>query len=164
MAQQITAVFDSQDDSSAAENRLRSEGFSTMRQRLGRSREFPRQGSSLANPLQSDLQDASSGIDQGQWAVTVEAPFGRARRVIGLLAEFAPVTIVETNSRLAPSGTFDASAASHRVHAAEGAQGIIRSRDHAFFISTLLGLPLLVNCPAPLSHLLGLPTLTGERE
>lgn len=140
MAQQIAAVFNSWEISSRATSRLQSEGFSARLERL----ELPRQ----------HLHEASSQADTeaGQLVVTVHAPFGSARRAMAILAEFDPLKVVEHDAA-------SPSPASYHAGDAGTEAGIVRSEDHSFFVSSVLGLPLLINCPAPLSSLLRLPTL-----
>lgn len=140
MAQQIAAVFNSWETSSSATARLQSEGFSAGLERL----ESPR--------LRSQEAASQTDTEAGQWVVTVHAPFGSARRAMAILAEFDPVQIAEHDAAY-PSPT------SYHAGDAGAEAGIVRSEDQSFFVSSILGLPLLINCPAPLSSLLRLPTL-----
>jgi hypothetical protein len=87
--------------------------------------------------------DVAAGIKRGGYLVTVEPPFGQARRAISILQSFGPV-----DPEAVPPPAL-----------ARGAAG---GNDPAP-VSEALGLGLLWNDPTPLSSLLHWPVLSKEQ-
>ena len=145
MAQQIMASFVSLESRFEAEARLRAEGFSFVRQPA--ARELPDLTAEILPAVGTPAQDAS-------WSLIVDAPFGGARRAIQILQASGAVALSEQATPL-PARRRASRDAEEDVSLWSPAD----LPDQSFFVSSTLGLPLLINCPAPLSSILGLPTL-----
>ncbi|MFO1132285.1 MAG: hypothetical protein U1E16_09780 [Hyphomicrobiales bacterium] len=149
MAHRIVAEFDTLESTVAAEAHLRAEGFSFARSKI----ESERAG------LQPDSGSDAVRRQPEEWSIVCHAPFGRALRATELLKSCGAVTLREVQEVPARRvGT-----AESRMDADDmPARSSLRSPDESFFVSSLFGLPLLIDCPAPLSSLLGLPTLLRD--
>ena len=132
MAQQITAMFPNEVPETVAD-RLRSEGF-------------------------LDVQQFST--QNGKRAIIVGAPFGSAMRLIDILTSSGAEEIREESARPKPrGGQFTEATGMNGPERDRSASLVPSSADESFYVSSLIGLPLLFDNPAPLSSLLGLPTL-----
>jgi hypothetical protein len=153
MAQRITAEFSTEDASSAAEALLQSEGFSCIRQRAvretadsnGRERADPELGEGLS-------PDSPARASNERWSIAVQAPFGTAARVIEILKSNGAIAVHEESSRSRRRQVEQV------VHRPESVRHMA-STDESRLFSSVIGLPILIDNPAPLSALLGLPTL-----
>lgn len=92
-------------------------------------------------------------VTEQDWPIVVQAPFGRAARAVQIVKSSGAHDIREDHAR---SGR----ASAETVAPSETRHAI--PPDQSFFVSSALGLPLLLDNPAPLSRLLGLPTLIRD--
>jgi len=148
MAQPITSIFPNAEDSARAEAQLRSEGYSVDR-RPAQLPDLPAMGT----PAEAD---------EALWQVIVSAPFGTAARAIDILCANGATEVHEHVPRSARRSNAHRSAGGSAGRMDGGRSGDDRSDDQSFFVSSALGLPLLIDNPAPLSSLLGLPILVHE--
>ena len=114
----------------------------------------------------TEANDVAAGIRRGGFLLTVEPPFGQARRAINILKSFGPVDPEQVpDSTSAITGDDPAPVSS--------ALGLRLLWDNPAPLSSLLGLPVLTkrqtpgvelwsDRPAPISDALGLPTLTRD--
>ncbi len=92
------------------------------------------------------------------WQLVVSAPFGTAARAIDVLCASGATEVHEHVHRSArPYSAYNSAAGVGAPRT-----GDARSADQSFYVSSALGLPLLVDNPAPLSSMLGLPTLVHD--
>ena len=133
MAQKIVAAFPSEELSSTASAKLRSQGFSIIWQNLN---------------------------DDGIRRMAVDAPFGSARRIIEILKASGAQEIREYSAGSKIRGREPVSAA-YPVGPTPSQDPA--PPDRSFYVSSLIGLPLVIECPTPLSSLLGLPVLLGKQ-
>jgi hypothetical protein len=132
MAQHILAAFTTDDSRASAVSQLRSEGYHI---------------------------DEVAPIRDGERSISVVAPFGSAARIVEILKASGSLDVREgfaqsslrrgATAAMAPKG--DAA----RLHDTS-------LDDESFYVSRLFGLPLLYDNPAPLSSLLGIPTLIND--
>lgn len=144
MAHRIVAEFDALKSTFEAEAQLRAEGFSFARKAVERER----------------ADAAPDGVTEQpeEWLIICEAPFGRALRATQILKHCGAVTLREVPAAFGRHVDRHESSGGDHV----STRSVVRSPDQSFFVSSLFGLPLLLDCPAPLSSLLGLPTLLRD--
>lgn len=136
MAQHIVATFQTEDARTLASQQLRSAGYTIIRDFV---------------------------TEEGAWVMVVNAPFGRAASIIDLLRANGALAVREVSSRTRYRTDSITSRVRPEDAQIDGARSrTISSPDESFFVSSMIGLPLLIDCPAPLSSLLGLPTLIRE--
>lgn len=158
MAHRIVASFPSLESSFAAEAHLRAAGFTFTRQHSLYDAAYTT--TAATNRLSEDPVQQPDR-QNSEWIIAVDAVFGRAEQAIHILRTAGAVSVseeAERPARVRTARTDDDAEAYAPLHA----QPI--GPDESFFVSSALGIPLLVNCPAPLSSLLRLPTLIRERD
>ena len=132
MAQHILAVFTTDNSRASAVAQLRSEGFHI---------------------------DEVTPIRDGEQTISVVAPFGSAARIVQILKANGSVDIREGFAQSSPRRSAMGSSAPKDDTARRRDTPL---DDQSFYVSRLFGLPLLIDNPAPLSSLLGIPTLITD--
>jgi hypothetical protein len=149
MAQIIHAEFQTEAERNKALAVLSHEGA------LGSVEDDPSPSSEDIGPDSDRLVTANGGR---RWSTAIRAPFGKAARVMEVLKQSGAVEVtevVESKRRTTQRATYGVRTSGEELDSTSDS-------DRSFFVSALFGLPLLIDCPAPLSRLLRIPTIISD--
>lgn len=92
-----------------------------------------------------------------QFAIMVAAPFGRAQRAKDILWANGAMEVHEVVESFRRTTIVDSSPRNAHL-----ATQVAATTDESFYVSSFLGLRLIIESPAPLSSALGIPTLIRD--
>lgn len=154
MGQRIIAYFTNLESCCDAEARLKAEGYGPVRQFSGSG---GGQATSEAYQLPESVKHHG-----GEWTICIRPVFGRALRARQILETAGAATIREEPEQFQVNEgpeQFQVNADRPFEMRPDAEHAREHLPDRSFFVSSLLGIPLLFDCAAPLSTALHLPTL-----